>query len=264
MTEIKESRYSEIKDKIINLDNISKIASFINQDFNCAQNKQHHTRISFSVTCFDNSCFESKDPSLFSQDSVICNKRVKTIEIDFWDYTVDSHISIDISQDEYVPSRIRIRGVDSNWVNGVHKQIDEIINSFTPQNTFVKKNKKLLNILFGLSIGVLYIHLLILLPFTPSNKPDPEWARLLKKLFELWPFTKYLLKYSIGLIPGIWPASMITDKLVTLWPSIEIQIGPEHTFIEKKRRKWLLNVFLIGVLPLIISIIADIITKKAF
>ena len=65
-----------------------------------------------------------------------------------------------ISQREYSDSYFTVKGSNNKWVNGLTKQVEEIIESFTPQNNFVKNNKTFLNILFGLGLGAIYLYLI--------------------------------------------------------------------------------------------------------
>ena len=57
----------------------------------------------------------------------------------------------------------------------------------------------------------------------------------------------FLLK--IQDMAGTFPGMYMMDKLLTLWPSVEFQIGPEHKLVEKQRRIWVINAILFGILP---------------
>ena len=115
---------------------------------------------------------------------------------------------------------------------------------------------------FGLGIIFLYIAL-FLVPKSSSKEPDPKWAVYLKEINSIFPVTEYLLKYLIAVLLGytfggyfIWKAE---EKLLALYPSIELNIGPEHKFVEKKRRNIMLQYVILGGIPIITSFLYDII-----
>lgn len=246
MKDIIETRYSRINNKIILLKDIFKLANLIFKEYEEDKKQNNHTSISFTSDCTDESSFESESPSLFSDESIINTKRVNAIEIFFYNYEQNKKIIFVLSQRYGSDSYFKVSGNDSIWVNGISKKIEETINSFNSQSNFIRNNKIFFILLFGFSMGAIFINILLLLPIEPSKGPNPATL------------TKYIFKYLFGLLGGILPGSLLTDKLIKLYPNIEIQIGPEHTFIEKIRRKWLLNAFIIGVLPLLISVCYDV------
>jgi len=262
--EIKETRYFQISEKIIKIEDVAKIANCLYLEFQASKDTGQQTSISFSVDTYDDASFESSDPDFFATNSILSTKRIKKIEMDYFNYTTSDYFHLIVSQMKYSDSYFKIKGQNSKWVNGLAKQTEELINSFAPQNNFIKKHKVFFNILLGLGLGVIYMQLISLIPYTPTENSKSEWVIQLGILFESFPIIEFIFKYLFGLGVGIFPATFITDKLVDLWPDIEIQIGPEHTFIEKKRREWLIKAFVLGVLPLVISIVADFIKKKAF
>lgn len=264
MPEIRESRYSNIKNKIVTRENVFKLSSLVHQEYLWAKEHDKHSSVSYMAKCSDKSSFESEDPSIFNENEFLSSKRVEEINITYNLYESNSYINISLYHGGDYRNSITVRGTDSTWVNGITKKIEEIVCSFKPQNTTFKDYKWLFNIIFGLSIGAIFLRMIILIPFEPSKEPDPAWALALSNLFEQLPPLILVFKYLLGLLVGIFPATILTDKLIELWPSIEIQIGPEHTQLEKKRRKWLVNVFVLGFLPLLLSLIYDIFSDKAF
>jgi hypothetical protein len=259
MEEINESRNSRIHDRIVTLADVRRLANVLVAKHEEIKADDSYSRIRFSATCFDDSRFDSKSADLFSPESQISSKSISGIELYYFSIKYNQEISISLNHgsSDYNNS-VKVSGVDSTWVNGTLKMLEEIISSFKPQNNFFTKFKGVIHFVFSLSIGFVYFFVMDLIP-TPSieGKP-PEWLiQLAKSLkgFELsFIFLKFLMAYSIG----VWPAFPLIGKLEKLWPSIEFQIGPEHLYIEKKRRVWIATAILIGVVPLITSTTYDI------
>ena len=264
MAEIRESRYSKIENRIVTREGVFKLASLVHQEYLSAKQGTKHCSVSYMVTCSDNSSFESEDPSIFDKESFLISKKVETIEITYHQYETNSYINISLRHGSDYGNSITVRGTDSTWVNGITKKLEEAVDSFQPQNTFVKKHKWMFNVIFGLSLGAIFIWIIMIIPSDPPKDQPPAWVMVLRSLFERFPPLRLIFKYLLGLPVGIFPASLLTEKLIALWPSIEIQVGPDHTLLEKKRRKWILNVVIMGVLPLLLSLIYDIVSGKMF
>jgi hypothetical protein len=180
--------------------------------------------------------------------------------MEFWHYKTKSRIAIRLDHgNSSYGNEVTIRGTDSTWVNGTLKVIEETIDSFSPQNTFLYQNENILRTVFSLGIGSLYLWLaMLLIPVTPSAE-TPGWVVKLNLVLSAIPLGHYLFKYAIAFLMGWLPSEILYNKLKVWWPSVELQIGPEHTLTEKQRRKWIVSAFILGVLPLVTSMIYDLI-----
>ena len=150
----------------------------------------------------------------------------------FHRYDDNSYINIDLHHGDYGDNSITVRGDDSTWVNGMTSKLSEVAGSFKPQNAFVRMHPVLINTILALGYGTVFVWIVILIPSSPP-KEIPEWARLLRELFDQIPSLRTLFRYAIGIPVGIFPASLTRSKFLELWPKIEIQVGPEHLLIEK-------------------------------
>lgn len=270
-TKIAESRLIHIQDKIISIKDLKKLADFVFKEFKHIKKSDDYANIRFSATCDDKSIFSSEHPSIFDENSRLSTKHVISATITLDSYKPDvkrisiriEHSSDNLFLRSLFDNRIEVEGKNSNWVNGTLKNLEEMIDSFTPQNTFVRRHKVLLSILFALSIGTVISKILLLLVSNvpPSPEPPTGLAYLLIQFLEKYPYPifSYVIIYIFNLIWGIVPAIYLVSKLQALYPSVELQIGPEHKYIEKTRRQWIINSFLAGILPLILSLLYDII-----
>ena len=261
MAEIKESRLLNIHDKIINAADLYRLAKAVHTEY-LEQEGDDHILVEFSATCDDSSVFESKSPDIFSQESVLISKRIISVSMKFSSYTKDCYLDIDISHGDsrsYYGNRVKVSGTDTKWVNGTIKLIEEIIVSFTPQHTFTKKYKSLIELTFALSIGAIIMRLLILiLSSVPEATSSSADSSTLNRLVEKFPIIGYMISYFMFWFIGWFPASSLMSKLEILWPSVEIQAGPEHKLLEKKRRLWMTNAIIIGVIPIVLQVLYDI------
>lgn len=254
MDEIRESRILTISNKVFSLKNVRDMASIVWKTYQSAHNKSQHASVSFSANASDDSSFESNSVTIYDEASTISSKRITSIDITYHNYTNDAYVNVQISQGDsaYNRSRITVRGHDSLWVNGALSELKNVLDSVPPQNLLLRKYSWAVHVLVSLGIGLIMLELLLwivptTLSTTPSLSLDPAWAILLTQLSAQFLFFKYLFRYFVAFWLGSFPYmlllwSPISNSLSSTWPSIEIQIGPEHTFVERRRRQMLLTV----------------------
>lgn len=257
---ISETRQLTIKNKIISFEDVLKLSTLAYDEFLKGKNTDQDCYSEFSVfaVCSDNSSFESQDISLFQANSPLRNKRVTRIAISAsgikparW------RLEIEIRQRKWADNYVLIRSHDGIWVNGFLSKFNDLISSFTPQNTFVANHEVLLRVLASLGLGCIIGPVIIEFTKFIAN-PDPNY---IPSKFDLmarkFPIVGYSVINLMCSVIGIAPAFLLIDKLKDLWPSVELAIGPEHTQIEKKRRNWIIGFFLLVVLPLILNFVYD-------
>jgi len=245
----------------LTLADVRTLASLLQRESTALPSHEIDTpRLSFFAKCSDGSSFQSSDVALFSNDSVVARKRVESISMILSNYRTESKIEIALQHTEdnrgWYRNYASVEGTDSKWVNGNIKAIEEIIESFAPQDPVVLRHKWLVHTVLALGIGRLYNYLTYPLVgfFAPSA---PHWVVASGLFFRGHPVAFYTLMYLSYYIAGFFPALYFFNKFQALWPSVEFQIGPEHSLIEKRRRLWLLNFFLVGVAPLLTSLAYD-------
>ncbi len=257
MSTIRESRHVSIEMKIVKLEDLHRLAAVVKAEHSESLEQEQHSSASFLAGCADNSSFESEDIDIFGPESFLAKKRVLSASMEFHRYSDNSYISIDLNHGNYGSNAITVVGTDSTWVNGITSKLSNIVDSFDPQSGFVRNHPRLLNGILALGYGSVFTWFVTAIPSSPPQD-IPEWARILRELFDKAPILRTLFRYLIGIPVGIFPAFWTTWQLSELWPTVEIQIGPEHLFVEKRRRKWIALVFTGGVLPLLLSVIYDV------
>lgn len=261
MAEIKESRQIKIENRIITLGDIQRLSNVIFKEYGQLRINSKYANISFIATCDDRSVFESEDPCLFDSDSVLSSKSVKNISINC--ICLQPNLSMEISivhgnNFGYYDSGIVVRGIDPKWVNGTLKLLEEVVNSFSPQCNYIENHRIIIRSVFSISIGWLLTHTLILaLPYISTPEPTSK-NNVLSTMVTLYPLMLYPISYCIYVFFGFIPAGILMQKLSKLWPSVELQIGPEHKFIEKRRRVWVTGAILLGVIPMVVQFVYDV------
>lgn len=215
--------------------------------------KQIYTSKSFLFRFEDSSTLEAEDPSIFDEGQL---KRVEEINI-----TLSSsgrRINLRLTQRRYgSSSEFSISGNDRNWVNSVNSKLTEIINSITPQNITAKKYGWLIQIVSAFGIGILAENFILLLLAASLKKPFPHF--FVKNELNDY-FLYYLFSFALGIFYELLFFN-IPEKIEKIWPIVELQIGPEHTLKEKKIRKIWSQFFILGILPILISVISDILIR---
>lgn len=256
---INESRKLRITERIFTRQNIQSLAKVIANQVILPQHSKD-SRILFTVYSNDNSTFSSKDLSLFDDESPIFVRNIERIRLKFNSYSAESSIDIELTHgNSSYGNQVVIEGIDSHWVNGTLKQIEELMRSFSPQESFIITHRKAVQIVMALSIGILYQRLLSLIPLSPPSGPPPDWALKLNSLITTIPHGYKIVNYIFALMGGWFPAKYAYYKLRSFWPSIELQVGPEHYQIEKLRRKAITAFVVLGILPILTSFVYDLI-----
>lgn len=198
----------------------------------------------YSVDATDNTSFESQSDEIFSESQVIESRIVRKISMRF--YTLDNSKSIEIQivdlvKDENSENFIMVSGNDPTWVNGILTRLVAILNTAEDQSKIRYS-------------GWIVFSLLIMF--------NVEYFRL---FFDYFPKTNEFI-FTVCLA-GIPFASMLLaikfhNYIETLWPSVELQTGPDYLRIPNKKRnrlQWLaISIFL----PLLLSIIYDVIKNS--
>lgn len=237
---MKETRFSQIQYKIFTIESVKQIALVFQKEYKKSK-KKSSSRLEFSVSCLDGSQYESEDASIFNDDSSIQSKRVISIELVFNDFTDDRNIRLRIENGNYYSmNNLVVSGKNNTWVNGTINTLQEIIDGIRPQATFIYKNKKFITITLSFLIGFIIFSLFEIIVRFLSAQPFINPLKLAKEDFIS------VLFFSVS---GYFFTFIIFDWFYRLWPKVEIQIGPEHTFNEHNKRKALWSIIVLLILP---------------
>ena len=155
-----------------------------------------------------------------------------------------------------------VKGDDHNWVNGIFVQLQEIIESVKPQDNWLLRHKSVLLHTIALGVGAALYQILRFLTYqlVPPMENPSETVKAMRQFFVTYPFFMFLLDWLLKWGLGITWAFPLREWLLCLWPSIEFDFGPEHMKVEKQRRLRAWVVLSSAVLPIVLTLLYDIVT----
>jgi len=240
------SKKLNITNLIIKTDNIRELAQKIYEEYE--KDADSDKSINFILRGVDGTQYESDNKEIFSHNGILDTRRIIEIEMRYSNYTNDKRIYIQLShtvEDYEWANYISVSGPDELWVNGVIKSFEDIISNWEKQVNWPHKYSRLLIMVFavgiGLSFALLALNLLYFISTDVIIQPSYYVA-------------------AIGL--GMFPAFYIIDKLKELYPVVELRTGPEYTQVEVRKRKKLYTIILLVVIPLVISLIIELIKNN--
>jgi hypothetical protein len=258
MEKIIENRQILVRNKVLTLANVRAVAKAVAVHLEgIPLQERNKADLTFVARCDDGSSFQSEDIDIFADDSVIAQKRVTHVTLTYSHYPTKARVEVALRHGDE-DATITVSGRSRIWVAGTLDTLASLLESFAPQTNPYLKHKGLINFILAMGLGSIAIFLVTSLPTTPPKEEDTQKFAWYASTLSEFPALHYVVKYALTWCAG-WPwTSIVTNRFKQLWPSIELQIGPEHLLTEKLRRKLLATAFGIGVVPLLLSVIYDI------
>jgi hypothetical protein len=259
MSPIKETRQIAFKDIVVKPEDVRTLAKVMTD----AAEAFKKPKLSFEVQAEGGRSYESETVELFEKGGVLDTKQILSIELLFTDHETGSRIRINLTHgragDGY-SNYLEVIGRNSTWVHGTTRKLEETLSEFEEQASWPRKWEIPLKIVAAFGIGRAWValqdfvmfHVIHIQPVTPR----PHWVDA------AMPYVSVILwglSFGIGLFPSIF----LTNKLLELWPSVELRMGREWAQLSKTRRDRLWLFFTIAVLPLLIALVYDLL-KEVF
>ena len=177
---------------------------------------------------------------------ILSNRKIIEITLFFSEQVFNSRFKINIkhSDSHSAPGYAIVEGEDSEWVYNTMKIVKDFLSTCRSQSTFVQENKVyivpatvlILNFFLNNSIGLIAqkMHLF------------PKFAMM--SLSKDWMFFTIILS-----LITISPAFLIYQRLLKIWPRIEIQTAKDDRQIQREKRNKVLLLTSIIIVPTIIS-----------
>ena len=260
---MKKKILKEIDDRIFRKEDIINISNKIYMSYSKA--KSDHKNLSIKMNCENNETLEFENVDLRKYHNTLDIKKIFHLSFYFKDYRNNKRIEINISEgDNSWNNNLIIESDNISWVDSTDKSFEELFNSIQPQNKWFRKYRRLIHHLLSLNFGYFLIYLiksftdlLIKIGYKAESTADSKSNPItftLNFLFDMLPITKYvfiiILSWLMGLILLIFFWERIENFLLSLWPSIEFDFGPEYKKSQKKTRKaiWLIcSLFLVPI-----------------
>jgi len=253
---MKETRRFAIKQKIFTKRDLLNIGELFLSEYSAAKENEERASIEFRISCPDGTSYESESIEFFDNGGVLDRKIINTFEITFHNYSKDNYINITVVRGGGYNDELVVKGENPTWVNGVFNRLKEIIDLLKPQDNFIIRHKTFLLHLISFGVGV-FIYFILWLMFYRHIEPiknPTETIKTIRTFFKAHPFLMFILDWVMFWLLGIPWAPYIRRWLLTLWPNIEFDFGPEHFKVEKKRRMRLAMVFSVAIIPIVLSI----------
>ena len=256
--DMKITKNYKITRLVVKPDNVRELATIIHKEYTKKSNKDKHTKIEYILKSCDNTQYNSENEDIFLQGGFLDSKRIIAIEMEYNNYEDDECISVDIMHSirtrSVIGNEATVSGHNEIWVNGVIKSIESCVSNWKKQIDWPYKFKWPLIILFAVGIGLLYLNFLEFMfkyvVILQTVTPKQEWLISFRPVLM---FVYYLAGFGIGYMP----ASYIVSKICELYPELELDTGPEYLNKEKIIRNKLYKFFSMGLIPLIIAIILE-------
>lgn len=262
MEKIIENRQIVIRNKVLTLANVRAVAKAVAVQLeSIPQEDRNKADLTFVARCDDGSSFQSEDIDIFAEDSVIAQKRVTHVTVTYSYYPTKARVEVALRHGD-MDATITVSGRSRIWVAGTLETLAGLFESFPPQGNPYLKHSGAIKFALTMGIGSIFFYLFSFIPSDPPNEKDARMVVWLTSTVREYPVLRYVIKYALSWFVGMPWTSLVTNRFKQLWPSIELQIGPEHLLTEKLRRKLLATVCVLGVVPLSLSVVYDIL--KAF
>lgn len=257
MERIIENRQILVRNKVVSIANIQAIARFMSAEVerhSSAEKEKIELRL--VARCDDGSSFQSEGLEIFGDDSRVWQRRVVQVSAAYSFYPTRAQMEVSLRHGAS-DATVTVSGMDRNWVSGTVESLAGLLDSFPQQNNLYTRHRSLVEFVIAMGIGSILSFVLGLLPFDPPSDESLQRTAWIRETLSQFPAVQLLVKYGVTWMLG-WPWTWgAAEKLQRLWPSIELQLGPDHLLEEKQRRKALGAVLLLGFLPLSLSLLYD-------
>lgn len=261
---MKKKISKKISYKIINEQDLKTIFDYI---FSIYSDFDSNSK-TFSIKLYsdDSEIYEIQETLNYDELSVLNIKRISKVIVYISDYRLNFRLSLELCQDsDYLTNVLDIESNDENWVNNQFIKMNNIIDSWKPQNRLFSKYKNLLLHFLAINIGLLFIKIInnasIYFGYKSSTTTEGEgiWIFLIRKIITDYPFANYIfigiVSWLIGWIICVMFWSGLEEKIQKLWPIIEFDFGPEHLKFSKNKRTILMYFFTLVILPILLQIL---------
>jgi hypothetical protein len=268
---VKQTRKVRISEKVFTAADLLRLAKVV--DIPKDGTSRDHVLTVFKVKFSNETVLESDTSDVLQEESLTAYDRPIGIEMSYSNITKQNYMSVSLSHGEHsFGNEASVSGADITWVNANFQLVQDALRAVRPQHVWVRRHETLLLNLIALGIGsagFLMFDLVGWLIFKAVawrgvvlHPPSlPLWlSSLLPVLEPAFVIFNWLWRWVLGLS---WGAFAVRDWLLALWPSIEFDFGQPHRQAEKIKRQRLYAVVSLIVLPIVASLLYDLL-KTAF
>jgi len=260
---MRESREIEIKRKRFRLADIVALAELFVEQANLSRKGKRNFNVSFSLRCRDGTSYQSETPLVFSEEGGAGAKPPQAIEMSFSDYELHRRMTLTAVHGGAYSDRFFVSGDDAKWVHDVFLRIRERLDALESTGVWFTQHPLAAGFLGQLGIGCI-LHLLVVSAVDATAslwRPSPETIEQLRQSIMLRAFAHPFFQIPFAwfcrwLMGGVWWACC-QQWLMSAYPSIDLDFGPEHMKVEALRRRRIRQFLLIVAVPLCVAFLHD-------
>lgn len=240
---IREKRREDFNNRCITPEIIRELATIIQDEVNSLSEKEsENVYIVYSVDIIDDASYESQSKEIY-EASIIKSRAMKKVVMRFNTASNSKNIEVQIVhsvENDQSDNFILVSGDDSNWVNGILARIHKVISSAQPQPKY-----------FDQFVALFFWGFIFI--------PNIVYFRLCYKWIQNLENDLIRIFFLIGAPILLFVASgKISEYIKGLYPSIELQTGPEYLQIPKRKRRIISLLLVVIICPIIIDIIVEV------
>lgn len=267
---MKQTRRYSIEKKVFTLEDLRRISTIFERQGQLAKKSDHHHGLTYNLHFADNTSFEADSAAILEDGSIVDTKRPVKVEFSFHNYSLDRSLAFSLTHgiSDY-GNGIVVRGPELDWVNDNFTRLKDAIDAAKPQECWLANRPAIPMNLFAVGIGSLGMLLIdifisLIMPDVPLTV-SPETHAKMQALrgfilshrawfyFLGW-FWRWFVGYAWGAIP-------LTNWFLRAWPNIELDFGADHLKQEKSRRKRILAVLSLVIVPILVTLAVDLIKR---
>jgi hypothetical protein len=266
---LRETRRFQILNRVFDKGTITRLAAALVAQARDAADAGLRWRTEFEVVSVDGTSYESeRTEDVFGDDTSIDLSPTRAIAMHFVGRDPQTH---EATRDVSIKLRhgadsgdLVIRGDEHGWVVATFADMRRSIESAPPQMDLWSRFRPLIFHATAI-VGGFAVSAVIHLVFTVLIRPQPIatvtlplWLAQLAEIFRNTP-VRWFANVFLAWMQGLWIAFWIDRYLARMWPSIELDLGPEHLRVERHRRRRLKWVGSAIALPLLIRTVYDLV-----
>jgi len=225
--------------------------------------------VTFTLKCDDGTEYSAGHLAHFADGAEVDLKRPTSVEFYFADVALGRRITLSLSHGRSREGSLNVTGEGGykDWVAGVFTKLQERVAAAEPSESWFTRHSTLTYHLIALGSGSLIITALnyamglgvasgIIVVSDNSGPVEPGSVRF---MFSRAPVLEFAVTWLIRWLFGTTAALWIREWVLAAWPTVDLDVGPQHLKLEDGRRKRIAAFLLLGLLPFVIQLIYDLV-----
>jgi hypothetical protein len=189
--------------------------------------------------------------SIFQEDGVLNTRKIVSVEMRYHNRKDDKDISIGLyhSVESDYKNRISVSGLDEKWVNGTFSGLQDTLKNCERQKTFFANHFILIALVFWACFAFsVFMIFGFLTELSVKYIKSSSAVQSAKTIF-------IGVRIGLGIVFGTELTKALTKDIGALYPDVELLVGPEHLQREARKRRRLLSILAIVIIPTLIGIV---------